>query len=69
MTDPAGSGRAPTFLLRRLVDVRPNETAAMSGCSRNTPSTSSGYTFSPPVLMHADPRPSSWIVPSASTVA
>ena len=40
-----------------------------SGCDRSASSTSSGYTFSPPVLMHADPRPSSRIVPSASTVA
>ena len=40
-----------------------------SGCERSASSTSSGYTFSPPVLMHADPRPSRRIVPSASTVA
>ena len=32
-------------------------------------STSSGKTFSPPVLMHTEPRPSSVIPPSASTVA
>src|SRR4051794_32301685 len=30
-----------------------------AGCERRTCSTSSGYTFSPPVLMHAEPRPSS----------
>jgi len=29
MTDPAGRGPAPASLLRRLVDVRPNETRAM----------------------------------------
>ena len=32
-------------------------------------STSSGNTFSPPVLMHTDPRPNKVMVPSASTVA
>ena len=35
----------------------------------STSSTSSGYTFSPPVLMHWLPRPSRRTVPSASTVA
>ncbi|MEZ5258701.1 MAG: hypothetical protein R2705_17950 [Ilumatobacteraceae bacterium] len=32
-------------------------------------STSSGNTFSPPVLMHTEPRPGSFSVPSASTSA
>jgi hypothetical protein len=32
-------------------------------------STSSANTFSPPVLMIEEPRPSRWILPSASTVA
>ena len=36
------------------------------GCERSTSSTSSGYTFSPPVLMHALPRPSSVTMPSGS---
>ena len=35
----------------------------------STSSTSSGNTFSPPVLMHTEPRPSSVREPSASTVA
>lgn len=35
----------------------------------STASTSSGKTFSPPVLTHCDPRPKIEIVPSAATVA
>ena len=48
----------------------PTTTAsATDGWSFSTSSTSSGYTFSPPVLMHTEPRPSSRTVPSASTSA
>ena len=40
-----------------------------SGWDLSTDSTSSGKTFSPPVLMLIDPRPSTVIDPSASMVA
>ena len=39
------------------------------GCDLSAASTSSGYTFSPPVLMTCDPRPRSTMVPSSPTVA
>ncbi len=44
-------------------------TSNTSGWLFNAFSTSSGKTFSPPVLMLTDPRPSKVIVPSASTIA
>src|SRR5439155_21085464 len=48
----------------------PTTTASnTSGCDLSAASTSSGYTFSPPLLMHTEPRPSRVIVPSASTMA
>ena len=40
-----------------------------AGWPLSTPSTSSGKTFSPPVLMLDDPRPSTSIDPSAATMA
>ncbi len=43
--------------------------SATSGWPFSAASTSSGKTFSPPVLMHSEPRPSTMMVPSASTVA
>ncbi len=48
----------------------PTTTASRTlGCVFSASSTSSGKTFSPPVLMHTEPRPRRWIVPSALTVA
>ena len=48
----------------------PTATASTTtGKVLRTSSTSSGKTFSPPVLMHTDPRPSRVSEPSASTVA
>ncbi len=48
----------------------PTTTASWtSACSLSASSTSSGKTFSPPVLMHTEPRPSRTSVPSASTRA
>ena len=38
-------------------------------CERAATSTSSGYTFSPPVLIHTEPRPSKCTVPSVSILA
>lgn len=40
-----------------------------SGCDFSADSTSSGKIFSPPELMHIDPRPRSVIVPSSSHIA
>ena len=48
----------------------PHTMASMtSGWERTADSTSSGKIFSPPELITIDPRPSSVIDPSASTVA
>ena len=45
----------------------PTTTASnTAGCAFSAASTSSGYTFSPPVLIDTEPRPRSVIVPSAS---
>ena len=45
----------------------PTTTASNTpACAFSTDSTSSGYTFSPPVLIDTEPRPSSVIVPSSS---
>ena len=52
---------------RRARRRRPRRRRA--GGASATASTSSGYTFSPPVLMHIEPRPRRCMVPSASTVA
>ena len=52
---------------RRARRRRPRRTT--SACAFSTDSTSSGYTFSPPVLIDTEPRPSSVIVPSSSTTA
>jgi len=68
--------RAMAERARRLLkefDVRggtPTTTAsATAGCCFTASSTSSGKIFSPPELIDTEPRPSSVIVPSASTVA
>ena len=74
---PFGSRRSRLLARRdvhrsRLVLARDPLSAAASatlGCSLSASSTSSGYTFSPPVLMHWLPRPRSLTVPSASTSA
>jgi hypothetical protein len=48
----------------------PTTSASMtSGCALMASSTSSGKTFSPPVLMHLLPRPMKVMRPSASMVA
>ncbi len=48
----------------------PTTTASYTeGCCLSTSSTSSGNTFSPPVLMHTEPRPRRLMVPSSATVA
>src|SRR5437588_3889047 len=48
----------------------PNTSASSTaGCSLRISSTSSGNTFSPPVLMHCEPRPNSVMVPSVPTLA
>ena len=44
-------------------------TSNTSGWALSTDSTSSGKTFSPPVLMHTEPRPMRVMRPSSSTVA
>ena len=45
-----------------------SRTACSRSRARSTSSTSSTNTFSPPVLMHCEPRPRNTMVPSASTV-
>ena len=65
----AGCTTAVTALPHRSSGTPTTSTSSTAGWPCRTASTSSGKTFSPPVLMHCDPRPSSWIVPSASTVA
>ena len=48
----------------------PTTTASYTaGCDLTAASTSSGKIFSPPELIDSEPRPSSVIVPSASTMA
>ena len=71
MTSVPGTGctTAATRWPQRSSGTPTTSTSYTAGWSLRTDSTSSGCTFSPPVLMHTDPRPSSTIVPSASTVA
>ena len=64
-----GATTAVTTLPQRSSGTPTTSTSSTAGWPCRTASTSSGKTFSPPVLMHCDPRPSSWIEPSASTVA
>jgi hypothetical protein len=48
----------------------PTTTASKtSGCDLSAPSTSSGKIFSPPELMHCEPRPNTVMVPSGSARA
>ena len=73
-----GRSRArPVAATRTAVTASPNRSSgtpttrqsATAGCSFTASSTSSGKIFSPPELMTTEPRPSSVIVPSASTLA
>ena len=74
---PRGSGSAPaagwttavTALPHRSSGTPTTRTSATDGWPCSTPSTSSGCTFSPPVLIDTEPRPSSSTVPSSATVA
>ena len=63
------STAAPTTWPKRSSGIPTATASATDGWSFKTSSTSSGNTFSPPVLMTTEPRPSRWIAPSASTVA
>ena len=69
----AGLGRAATIAVTALAPLLVGHAHDVGvdhgGWSFSVSSTSSGYTFSPAVLMQTEPRPSSRIVPSASTVA
>jgi len=68
--DPgAGSTTAVIADPKRSSGTPTTAASCTDGWSLRTSSTSSGYTFSPPVLMQSDPRPSRRSEPSASTVA
>ena len=64
-----GSTRAVIASPKRSSGTPTTAASATVGSDLRTVSTSSGYTFSPPVLMHSLPRPRRCTVPSASTVA
>ncbi len=67
---PARSCTTAATWLPHLVSGTPATSASYtSGCALSACSTSSAYTFSPPVLMHCEPRPRTVTTPSASTVA
>ena len=67
---PGASSTTAVMASPNFSSGMPTATASTTeSCVLSTSSTSSGNTFSPPVLMHTDPRPSSVSEPSASTVA
>ena len=68
--EPATGSTTAVIASPNLSSGSPTTTAsATDGSVLSASSTSSGKTFSPPVLMHTEPRPNRLIVPSASTVA
>ena len=63
------STAAATTWPKRSSGIATATASPTAGWSFRTSSTSSGNTFSPPVLITTEPRPRRWMAPSASTVA
>ena len=66
---PAGSTTAQIVSPKRSSGMPTTTASRTAGWVFSASSTSSGKTFSPPVLMHTEPRPSRCSVPSALTSA